>query len=327
MLRLTRARFLLGLAALLTALALTAVDADARSRSGGIGSRGSRTYSAPPPTATAPNTAAPINRSMTQPSQANPSAARPGAAQQSGFFGRGLLGGLAAGLLGAGLIGLLMGHGFLGGLAGFASILGFLLQIVILAGIAYFVWTWWQRRSQPAAAVVGGPSLRDMPRESGRQPLGLDGLGGGGGAAAPMRAAQPKDEIGITPADYDTFERLLGEVQLAYAAEDLNALRSRVTLEILSYFADELAENASRGLVNQVEDVKLLQGDLAESWREGEVEYATVAMRYSMRDRMVERETGRVAEGSAETPAELTELWTFMRSRGGNWLVSAIQEA
>ncbi len=327
MLRLTRARFLLGLAALLAALAFTAVDADARSRSGGIGSRGSRTYSAPPPTATAPNTAGPINRSMTQPSQTNPSMARPGATQTGGFFGRGLLGGLAAGFLGAGLLGLFMGHGFLGGLAGFASILGFLLQIAILGGIAYFLWSWWQRRSQPATAMAGGPSLRDMPRESGRQPLGLDGLGGTGGAPAPLRAAQPKDDIGISPADYDMFERLLREVQTAYAAEDLNALRRLVTPEILSYFAEELAGNASRGLVNRVEDVKLLQGDLAESWREGEVEYATVAMRYSMRDRMVERETGRVVEGSAETATELTEIWTFLRSRGGNWLVSAIQEA
>ncbi len=322
MLRLTRARVLLGLAALLTALALTAVEADARSRGGNFGSRGSRTYSAPPPTATAPKTAAPINRSMTQ--QTAPSAARPGASQPGGFFGRGLLGGLAAGFLGAGLLGMLMGHGFLGGLAGFASFIGFLLQIAILGGIAYLLWNWWQRRSQPATA--SGPALRDMPGAPGRGPLGLNGLGGGlGGSAAPP-APQGKDEIGIGPSDYDAFERLLGEVQTAYAAEDLNALRSRATPEIVSYFAEELAENASRGLVNRVDDVKLLQGDLAEAWREGDVEYATVAMRYAMRDRMVERASGRVVEGSAEHPIEITELWTFMRSRGGGWLLSAIQE-
>ena len=32
------------------------------------------------------------------------------------------------------------------------------------------------------------------------------------------------------------------------------------------------------------------------------------------------------AEGN-EAPQEATEVWTFTRSRGGNWLVSAIQQA
>src|SRR5688500_15311411 len=102
-----RLKPLLAIGAVLSALTLIAVDvADARPK-GGVGSRGSRTFSAPPPTATAPNAARPIERTMTQPSAVNrPSAATPaGAPASSGFFNRpGLLGGLAAGLLGAGLI-------------------------------------------------------------------------------------------------------------------------------------------------------------------------------------------------------------------------------
>jgi predicted lipid-binding transport protein (Tim44 family) len=76
--------------------------------------------------------------------------------------------------------------------------------------------------------------------------------------------------------------------------------------------------------VNRVTDVKLLQGDLAEAWREGDTEYATVAMRYSLNDQMVERDCGRVLQGG---PDEVTETWTFMRVRGGHWLVSAIQQS
>ena len=59
--------------------------------------------------------------------------------------------------------------------------------------------------------------------------------------------------------------------------------------------------------------MKLLQGDLAEAWREGGREYATVAMRYSMVDITRERASGKIVDGS-ETPQEITELWTFMRS-------------
>jgi predicted lipid-binding transport protein (Tim44 family) len=144
-----------------------------------------------------------------------------------------------------------------------------------------------------------------------------------GGATA---AGLGSSDVAITEADYDAFESLLQEVQQAYPAENLTRLRALVTPEMLSYFADELAQNASRGVVNEVSGVKLLQGDLAEAWREGDVEYATVAMRYELIDTLVEHATGRVVEGSRDKQ-EVTELWTFMRSRGGNWILAAIQQA
>lgn len=303
--------------AIATTLAFVAVEASAAPKMN-AGSRGSRTYSAPPPTATAPNTAAPIQRSMTQPAQPGAaSAARP--ATPGGFFNRpGLLGGLAAGFLGAGLFGMLFGHGLLGGLGGIASFLGLLLQVGIVALIAMFVWRWWQGRSQPAAALAGGPAMRDAAPG-----MNLGGLGagpGGFGKSAPADAP-----LEVKPEDFDAFERLLGEVQTAYGAEDLGALRTRVTPEMLSYYSEELAKNASRGVVNQLSNMKLLQGDLAEAWREGDDEYATVAMRYSLDDRTVERASGRVIEDNSAQPA--TELWTFRRTPGGNWVLSAIQQA
>jgi predicted lipid-binding transport protein (Tim44 family) len=95
---------------------------------------------------------------------------------------------------------------------------------------------------------------------------------------------------------------------------------------MVSYFADDLAGNASRGVVNRISDVKLLQGDLAEAWREGDVDYATVAMRYALKDVYVDRASGRVVDGDADRPTEATELWTFRRSHGGAWLLSAIQQ-
>jgi predicted lipid-binding transport protein (Tim44 family) len=131
--------------------------------------------------------------------------------------------------------------------------------------------------------------------------------------------------IEIKAADFDAFERSLSEIQTAYGAEDLSALRLRMTPEMLSYYSEELAKNASRGVVNQLSDVKLLQGDLAEAWREGNDEYATVAMRYSLNDRTLERASGRLVEGS-DRPQETTELWTFRRANGGRWLLSAIQQ-
>src|ERR1700757_2655849 len=126
-----RLRTLVQLAAIAATLAFAVGVADAAPKSTAA-SRGSRTFIAPPPTATAPNAARPIERSMTQPGQPGASSAVRPAAPAGGIFNRpGFLGGLAAGLLGAGLFGLLFGHGFLGGLGGFASFLGLLLQIGI----------------------------------------------------------------------------------------------------------------------------------------------------------------------------------------------------
>ena len=180
-------RPLLGLVAVAAVFAMLAGDADARQR-GSVGSRGSKTYSAPPPTATAPNAAAPINRSMTQPGTpgaASSAAARPPVQQPGGMFGgmRGILGGLALGFLGAGLFGMLIGGGFLSGLAGFASILGFLAQIALIAGVVFLAYRWWQRRSQPQPSYAGCRAR--WPRSS-RARRSADSVGS---AAAPRRAA------------------------------------------------------------------------------------------------------------------------------------------
>ncbi|HKD31014.1 MAG TPA: TIM44-like domain-containing protein [Xanthobacteraceae bacterium] len=292
-----------------------ASGADARIGAGSsLGSRGSRTFSAPPPTSTMPSVS-PLERSTTQPNFANP---RPGFAPSGGFFGRsGFWGGLAAGFLGAGLFGLLFGHGFMGGIGGIVSFLGLIFQLGLIALIAMFLWRWFQRRNEPAYA---GSLYRD---NSSTGLFGGLGLGGGvsSGSASP---GQRSDDVGIANADYDAFERLLGEIQTAYSNEDLNALRTHATPEMVSYFSEDLAQNASRGVVNRTSDVKLLQGDLAEAWREGSTDYATVAMRFALNDVMVERTSGRVVEGG---PQEVVESWTFRRVHGGPWMLSAIQQA
>jgi predicted lipid-binding transport protein (Tim44 family) len=122
---------------------------------------------------------------------------------------------------------------------------------------------------------------------------------------------------------------MLKDVQLAYANADVNRLGGLLTPEMLSHFARELDENKRRGVSNDLSEPKLLQGDLAESWREDGGEYATVALRYEIIDALVEQKTGRVIEGSTSEPQEVVELWTFWRPAGAGpdkWELSAIQQ-
>src|SRR3954447_20180155 len=293
--------------------------ADARIGGGGSsGSRGSRTFSAPPSTSTAPNAAQPFNRTMTQPGSPGMGTAAAGGAAKGGFFNRpgmGMLGGLAAGFLGAGLLGMLFGGGMFGGVGGLSSIIGLILQIGLIIIVVRLAMNWWQRRNATASAYAGpvpGAAVGPGAQSSFRTGSGF-GLGSG---SAPL-------EIG--PADYEAFERLLGEIQAAWSNEDVSKLHTLATPEMVSYFTQDLQANNARGDVNKVSDVKLLQGDLAEAWREGDTDYASVAMRFSLVDKTLERSTGRLVAGS-EQPTEVTEVWTFARPRGSNWELSAIQQ-
>jgi predicted lipid-binding transport protein (Tim44 family) len=309
-----RAFGLAKMAAVALALALpllvAASSADARIGGGASsGSRGTRTFSAPPSTSTAPNAAQPFNRTITSPSSPGL-----GAPAGGGFFNRpgmGLFGGLAAGFLGAGLLGMLFGGGMFGGIGGFSSIIGLILQIGLIVMLVRFAMSWWQRRHESQAAYAGGPSPLGAQASYGSG-MGF-GLGSGG---APVQ---------ILPADYEAFERLLGETQDAWSNEDIARLHTLATPEMVSYFARDLEQNRARNVVNRVAGTRLLQGDLAEAWREGDTDYASVAMRYSLVDTTLDRTSGRVVEGNGQ-PEEVTEVWTFLRPRGGNWELSAIQQ-
>ena len=304
-------------------LAVAISEADARVGGGGSsGSRGSRTYSAPPSTTTAPGAAQPMNRTFTQPGTPAAGNAAAGAANKGGFFNRpgmmgGMLGGLAMGFLGAGLFGMLTGGSLFSGLGGLSSIIGLLLQVGLIILVVRLAMSWWQRRHTPASAYAAGPApAAEGP--GGAQTSFRSGLGGFG-----LGSNQPPLEI--QPADYEAFERLLGEVQAAWSNEDVAKLHTLATPEMVSYFSKDLEENKARNDANKVTDVKLLQGDLAEAWREGETDFASVAMRFSLVDKTTERTTGRLVAGS-DTPVEVTEVWTFARRRGADWELSAIQQ-
>ena len=310
-------RPLIALGAVLAVLILVVGDLQARP-SGGLsfGSRGSKTFSSTPSTRTAPNSVSPLERTATQPSI--PTTTSTGLNKTgfgSGLFNRpGLLGGLFAGFLGAGLLGLMFGHGLFGGLGGLASILGLIIQIALVVIVARLIWAWWQRRQ--GFATAGGPSLRNAANPYTQH----------GGMGAPASVAGFGGKIVIEQKDYDDFERLLTDVSMAYGAENQARLRGLVTPEMLGYFSEQLEQNAKRGVVNRISNIKLLQGDLAEAWREGDDEYASVAMRYAITDLTVDRASGRLIEGS-DALQQVTEVWTFVRRRGSTWLLSAIQQA
>jgi predicted lipid-binding transport protein (Tim44 family) len=336
----SRAFTLLG--ALMVAFTMVSTDFAEARRGGSFGSRGSRTFQQAPATPTAPNAARPVERSMS-PTTAPNAATRQqtGATQQRpGLFG-GFGGSLMRGMLIGGLLGMLLGYGF-GGMAG---MLGFLVQLLLVGLVVMLALRFFRLRSTPV--TTGGPGFGQQEPGSGSadifgrnahareqagersasRPEHASGRAGsfaipGFGGAAPASS----QDIELGQADLDTFERLLGKVQAAFAEEDHTTLRRLCTPEMVSFFSEELADNAKSGMRNDVTGVRLLQADIAEAWREDGEDYATAAFRYESVDLMRDRATGKVLEGDETAPSETTELWTFVRRDGKEWKLSAIQE-
>lgn len=317
-------RFAVLFAGLFLALSMVTADYAEARRGGSFGSRGTRTFQSVPPTRTAPHPAAPVERSMTP--ATNNAARQTPASQRPGIFS-GLGGSMMRGLLLGGLIGLLLGQGF-GGLAG---MLGLLLQGLLIGGAIMLAIRFFRSQSarNQAPAMAGVPrSMGNFGRNAAGQPetgnvssFPIPGIGSGFG-----RTAQASDEITMTPADLDTFQQRLTEVQEAFGREDHAGLRRLATPEMVSYLSEELADNAKKGIRNDVSDVSLLEADIAESWREDDRDYATAALRYESLDVMRDRASGKIVAGEAGRPTETTELWTFTRQNGGDWKLAAIQQ-
>jgi predicted lipid-binding transport protein (Tim44 family) len=264
-----------------------------------------------------------MERSMTSPNDSI--LRRPAPFSQGGFFSGGFGRGLLGGFIGAGLFGLLFGHGLFGGLGGGLSILGLLLQIGLLFLLFKFVMGFVRGRRPAFQGTAFDSSAGQGLGQAGTSaPGGLAGFGGGPGS--PRR----ETKLEVASADFSVYEQRLVAIQSAYGAEDFDRLRTLATPEMASYFAEELADNAKKGLVNRISDVTFLQGDLSEAWREPQGEYATVAMRYSLIDTMADRVSGKIVSGDPAAPEQATEVWTFTRHVGGapgDWKLSAIQQA
>ena len=296
--------------ALAPAIAEARAGGSSGGRSSSMGSRGLRTYEN--------NNAQPLGRSMSPltqtPAQPGLSPGMPSSAYGSGsFFQRHpFMTGLAGGFIGSWLF----GHsGYAADGTSSGSAMGMLLEILIIGALIYFAVRLFRGRAFSNGWPGGTPF--SMARSA-------------GASAAPVRRNRGRD-INLSDADLSAFQAVHGAVQEAWSAGDLGQLRRLMTPEMLSYFSEELTRNAGQGVRNIVSDVQLVKGELSESWDEGDLQYATAYMRWRAIDYVTRlgRPSGdpeAIISGNPRVAVEAEEVWTFVRRRGGDWLLSAIQQ-
>lgn len=315
-------RFFILAAALLPLMgAIGVTPADARLGGGhSFGSRGSFSFRPPRPTSIAPG-AAPFERTPTPgPGYNRGLGANGGSFAARRPFTTGLLGGL----LGAGIFGLLLGGGFMHMGLGFGGFFGLLLQLLILFFIVRWLFRLFAGRGGGMQPSIFGPM--------GGNPMGRDFQGPAGAQARAQTDAQTGAQTGpsatplqLTPADRQAFAQCLIYVQQAWGAGDLRAISQAASPELNAYFQEQATTLARQGLRNRVSQVQVEAMELSEAWSEGERDFATVAMRFSMID-VTEDASGRVVDGDPNLRALVSEIWTFTRRRGSHWILSAIQQ-
>ncbi len=325
--------------ALLTALlfvTLTWQEADARAgRGSSMGSRGSRSYSAPK-TYTAPSrpsqpTSPSVTPSPTRPTTPTPMAQPAPLGGGSSFwrsFGGGLLGGLAGGLLFRSLFGAPSAHSATPG-AGSGWGIG-LLDILLLGGIAMMIFWYVKRRRQEAMALE--PAFQSSAAQpsypAGIQqppyyelPQGDQDLERG---VSYIRQLDPSfNETDIRDKVMDTFF----QIQAAWANRDMGPVRDRLTEEMYRLLQEDAERLKAEGRINRLENIAVRSVDLSEAWQENGQDYITVRIYANILDYMVDDKTGELVSGSKTEPVKFEEYWTFTRPVGPNaWKLSAINQ-
>ncbi len=311
------------LTALLTMFLATMLwTLDAWARAGGgrsSGSRGSRSFSAP----ASPGPSSPSRQAVP------PSGFQQTAPQRSGWMG-GLMGGIGGFLLG-GLIGSMlfggMGHGLFGGIG--------LMEILLLAGVLYFVYAYMRRRQQPATASSYGYTA---PSASGT------GRWQSGSTSTPsatmdMTAASSDLERGLghiqqldhtfDPVRFgDSAMDIFFKVQAAWMARDMAPVRDLLTPEMYEAMQKDCDRMRAERRIDRMENIAVRTVEVSEAWQESGRDYVTVYFLASMLDYAIDERTNQVLEGSRSEPVKFEEYWTFVRPAGPNpWRLSAIQQA
>ncbi len=297
---------------------------DAFARVGGgrsMGSRGSRTYTAPRTMTPGPSQTSPSGQ-YTQP--ATPPMGQP--LPQTGGFMRGLAGGVIGGMIGGMLFRSL---GFAGpGMGGGIGLMDIVLIGLILYGIYWFVK---RRRKEAASGAYYRATTADSAGASASAPPVSGGPGGqafGGDldlGLGHIRQMDPYfEEKKFTDLSMDYFFRVQG----AWADRDMSSVKALLTDEMFGILQGDAERLRSGKRINKLDNIAVRSADITEAWQEGGKDFLTIRFYANLLDYTVDETTGQVVEGSRKEPVKFEEYWTFSRPVGGNpWQLAAINQA
>jgi predicted lipid-binding transport protein (Tim44 family) len=245
---------------------------------------------------------------------------------QSGGFSRGLAGGLLGGALGGLLLGSMFGGGHGGGIG--------ILPILILAGIAYFLYKKFSNRP-PGGGVSplsGMGNIFKTSMSNGPVPgnTGPPPPPPPSGAFGP--AAQGMMDIRSMDANFDpkhfteVASDVFFQVQAGWMRRDLQSYRHLLGEQLGREYDSRFAEMRKLGHINKLESIAIRKVELVDSGSDGKEDFATVLFSANLLDYTVDDKTGALISGSMTTPVKFEEEWTWQRPTGTEgWKLEGIK--
>lgn len=302
-------KLLLAMMMVAGSLALTVTDADAK-RIGGGGSIGRQSSNVTQRAATQPSNTSNVNQARPAAPAAAPAAIPPKPASPWK--------GIVGGLIGGALLGAMFSHLGLG--AGLASALGSILPMLLLAGVAFFLYRMFQSRkgaATPSAfaqqSYAGVPS-NSLPEIGSR----LEPQAFQGGASASASGVSNAAPWGV-PADFDVPGFLRNaktyfiRLQAAWDKADINDMREFTSPEMYAELKLQIQE---RGASANVTDVVTIDAELLGLEQVGNDHLASVQF------------SGMIKEAQNAPAEAFREVWNLSKpvNGQGGWVLAGIQQ-
>ena len=267
--------------------------------------------------------------------QKAPAASKPAAQTQTprtigspmgGSFTRGLAGGIMGGVLGGMLFGG-MAHGMgAGGLGG--SGIG-LFEILLLAGLGYFIYRWFSRRKALAgntgsAFSQGGDSPSRLFSNAGASQGAQDNM-----VEDPLvtgvREIWAVDNSFDPDAFKETAQDLFFKIQAGWTRRDASVLEPFVGDQLLDEYALHFKELKQQGHLNRLENIAVRNVELMAAGVQGREIFITVRFTANLLDYTVDEKSGEVVRGDSENSVKFEEAWTFATPVGSRaWKLEGI---
>jgi predicted lipid-binding transport protein (Tim44 family) len=282
---------------------LTADYADARSKSGG------KSFSSTPSKA--------------------PASAPGGAPATGGGFSRGLMGGLLGGAIG----GMLFGSMFGGGGSGMG-----ILPLLILGGVAFFLYRKFAKARQGAGNAAPNHYARQGVQPSGILPSGIFGGGTDNTTQPPPVIGENLVDEGIsqikeTDKNFDSnhFTEVASDVffkvQAGWMRRELDSYRHLLGEQLAREYEEHFVEMRSKGHINKLESIAVRGVEIIQAGSDGREDFVTVLFTANLLDFTVDDKNGALISGSMTDPVKFREEWTWARPTGTqNWKLEGIKE-
>jgi predicted lipid-binding transport protein (Tim44 family) len=237
-----------------------------------------------------------------------------------------MAGGVMGGMLGSMLFSSFAGAG--GGMGGGKGGGIGLFEILLLAGIGYFIYRYIKKkRSESSSNPSGFAGFHGgtvIPISSSPQNGELESNGVETGLANIRHMDSSFDENRFNDLAMDIFFKIQG----AWMNRDLSPVAGHLTDETKRIFQADLDKMLRDKQVNRLENIAVRNVEVTEAWQESGQDFITTSIYANLLDYTTDDATGSVVVGSKTEPVKFEEFWTFTRPVGNNpWKLSAINQA